>query len=330
MNLFDTTLRDGGNVVGDGFSCEFTESIVKGLLKSGIKDIELGNSKGLGAYEQANSKNAPSDEEYFKAIKPYLPEGHIGMFMLAKLANADKIKQAASEGLNFLRVGANATDGKKSLEAIKMVKNTGMVCRYSLMKAYVSTPEELAEEAKMLEDAGVDIVTIMDSAGYMFPEQASKYVKALKSVVSIPVGFHGHSNLGLSQANALAAVEAGAEEVDCGLLGMARSAGNCSTELAVATLHRKNLLLDVDLYTLLEYLDEELIPMMSQYKYKAAVNPLELILGFSGCHSSFTKLFRKISEECNVNLYKLIVEVSKENKKVPTEELMRNVASNIK
>lgn len=46
-----------------------------------------------------------------------------------------------------------------------------------------------------------------------------------KKVSSLAV-FHGHSNLGLSQANALTSAETGAEEVDCGLLGIARSAGN--------------------------------------------------------------------------------------------------------
>ena len=72
MNLFDNTLRDGGNVVGHGFSLELTESMVRGLLKTGIVDIELGNCKGLGAYEQAGATKAPRDEEYFEVLKPYL------------------------------------------------------------------------------------------------------------------------------------------------------------------------------------------------------------------------------------------------------------------
>lgn len=72
--------------------------------------------------------------------------------------------------------------------------------------------------------------------------------------MSIPVGFHGHSNLGLSQANALAAVAAGADEIDCGLLGMARSAGNCATELAAVTLKKEGYLPEVDIYKLLDYL----------------------------------------------------------------------------
>lgn len=330
MNLFDNTLRDGGNVVGHGFSLELTESMVRGLLNAGIADIELGNCKGLGAYDKLNATKAPSDEEYFQVLQPYLPKGRIGMFMIAKCADTDKVKAAAAAGLHFLRVGANAGDGAGSLDAVRMVKEAGLVCRYSLMKAYVSTPEELAAEAKMLQDAGVDKITIMDSAGTMFPADATAYVTALKKAVTIPVGFHGHSNLCLSQANALAAVAAGADEIDCGLLGMARSAGNCATELAVATLKKEGYLPDVDLYGLLDYLDGELIPAMEPYGYHVAVNPTDLMLGLSGCHSNFLPLFRKVAQEEQVPLLRLIADVSAIDRKAPDEALLRRVAKQLK
>lgn len=330
MNLFDNTLRDGGNVVGHGFSLELTESMVRGLLNAGIADIELGNCKGLGAYDKLGANKAPSDEEYFQVLQPYLPKGRIGMFMMAKCADAEKVKAAADAGLQFLRVGANAGDGTGSLDAVRMVKEAGLVCRYSLMKAYVSTPEALAAEAKMLQDAGVDKITIMDSAGTMFPADAAAYVTALKKAVTIPVGFHGHSNLGLSQANALAAVAAGADEIDCGLLGMARSAGNCATELAAATLKKEGYLPEVDLYGLLDYLDGELIPAMEPYGYHVAVNPTDLMLGLSGCHSNFLPLFRKVAQEEQVPLLRLIADVSAIDRKAPDEALLRRVAKQLK
>lgn len=330
MNLFDNTLRDGANVVGHGFNAELTLSIVKGLLDAGIQDMELGNCKGLGAYDKLGATQALSDEEYFDILKPYLGQGRIGMFMLAKCADENKIRAAKDAGLNFLRVGANASDGAGSVKAVEMVKNAGLICRYSLMKAYVSTPEELAKEAKMLQDAGVDKITIMDSAGTMFPQDATDYVTAMKEAVSIPVGFHGHSNLGLSQANALAAVAAGADEIDCGLLGMARSAGNCSTELALATLQKQGYLQEVDMYRLLEYLEKELIPLMQPYGYHVAVNPTDLMLGLSGCHSNFLGMFRKVAGEEQVSLHKLIAEVSAIDRKNPPEELLRKVAATLK
>ena len=209
------------------------------------------------------------------------------------------------------------------------MKEAGLICRYSLMKAYVSTPKELAAEAKMLQDAGVDKITIMDSAGTMFPSDATAYVTALKKAVFIPEGFHGHSNLGLSQANALAAVTAGADEIDCGLLGMARSAGNCATELAAATLKKEGYLQDVDLYSLLDYLDQELIPAMEPYGYHVAVNPTDLMLGLAGCHSNFLPMFRKVAEEEGVSLLKLIADVSAIDRKNPPESLLREVAGKL-
>ncbi len=252
------------------------------------------------------------------------------MFLLAKLADRELVRRAADAGLHFLRVGANAGDGAGSVQAVSLVKEAGLTCRYSLMKGYILSPAALAQEARMLQDAGVDRITIMDSAGTMFPEQAADYVKALKDAVTIPVGFHGHSNLGLSQANALAAAAAGADEIDCGLLGMARSAGNCATELAAATLQRAGYLPDVDLYGLLHYLDETLIPAMRGYDYHVAVNPTELMLGLTGCHSAFLPLFQKVAREECVSLLRLIADVSAIDRKSPSEALLRETAQKLK
>lgn len=216
----------------------------------------------MGAYE-ANKSIAPcTDQEYLELIQPYLDKAEIGMFMGVKNANKENIELGAKYGLKFLRIGANAGDGAMAKEGIRLVKANGMKCRYSLMKAYILSPEDLAAEAKMLEECGLDEITIMDSAGTMMPHQVTEYVKALKSVLKIPVAFHGHNNLGLSVANAMAAMEAGAEVFDAGLLGMARSAGNCATELLIATFQRLGYFQDIDLYKLLHFYDEKLIPAM--------------------------------------------------------------------
>ena len=182
----------------------------------------------------------------------------------------------------------------------------------------------------MLEKEGVDCITIMDSAGTMTPKDAAAYTQALKQAVKIPVGFHGHNNLGLSQANALAALESGVDELDCGLLGMARSAGNCSTELLVAVLEQQKLSTGVDLWGLLQYLDEELIPAMAQYNYKPAVAPIDLVLGMSGCHSNFLGMFKSVAEAYGVSLYQLITRVSSVDRKAPPKDLLESIAATLK
>lgn len=329
MKLMDCTLRDGGNVVGRGFNAELTKMMIEGLIRSNIKVIEMGNCTGIGSYE-ANGSIAPcTDLEYLELVQPYVDKAEIGMFMGYRNGTEENIALAKKYGLSFLRVGANAGDGSLAADAVKRVKAHGLFCRYSLMKAYVLTPDELADEAAMLEKCGLDEITIMDSAGTMTPDDVTAYVKAMVAKVSIPVAFHGHNNLGLSVANALAAQEAGAVVFDCGLLGMARSAGNCATELAAAAFQRKGMLEDVDLMALLDFEDKELIPAMEKYGYHTAVKPFDLILGLAGAHSSFTKLFTEVAAEYNVNLYKLILEVSKINRKNPDRALMEQVAGKI-
>lgn len=330
VKLLDTTLRDGGNVVGHGFPIALTLDITRELLACGIVNIELGNCKGLGAWKQLGAHQAPSDAEYLNALQPYVSRGNIGMFLMASCAQVADIQRAGTAGLSFLRVGANAGEGSAALPAIRLVKEAGLICRFSMMKAYIATPQKLAEEAAALEAAGVDCITIMDSAGTMLPAEVQAYVTALKNTVRIPVGFHGHNNLGLSQANALAAVEAGADEIDCGLMGMARSAGNCATELAVATLQREGHLPEVDLFRLLDYIDEDLMPIMEHYGYRPAVDPTELVLGLYGCHSGSLSLIKRIAGETGVPLRKLIAAVSAKEKKTPGEVLIFKTARQIR
>ena len=329
MLIMDCTLRDGANVLGKGFDARLTRMMIEGLINAGITTIEMGNCLGLGAYEADNSIAPCTDVEYLELIQPYLPHAEIGMFMGYKNASRENVDLAAEYGLKFLRIGANAGDGTGACEGIRRVKSAGLKCRYSFMKAYILPPEELAEEAKLLAGCGLDEITIMDSAGTMLPSQVTEYAKALTEALDIPVAFHGHNNLGLSVANALAAAEGGATVFDSGLLGMARSAGNCATELLTAVFQRNGHVGEIRLYQLLDFLDTQLIPAMEEHGYHTAVKPYDLILGLAGCHSSFAKRFQTVAEECHVPLYQLIVEVSKLDQKAPSEELIRRVAAEL-
>ncbi|MBQ4505883.1 MAG: 4-hydroxy-2-oxovalerate aldolase [Firmicutes bacterium] len=328
MRFMDCTLRDGANVLGKGFPADLTELMLRGLIENGIKVIEYGNAGGIGAYVLGNT--APlNDIEYLELAQPYVDKAEIGMFLNAKRYKEENVALAAQYGLKFLRIGAEPGMSEKSIPIIKAVKAHGLTARYSLMKAYLATPEEAAAEALQLEAAGLDELTVMDSAGCMKPDEVAEYFDALTAALKIPVLFHGHSNLGLAPANALKAIEHGGAGADCGLLGMARSAGNIPTELMVALLQEKGELMDVDFYGLMKFLDQELVPAMAAHGYKPALMPMDLILGLSGAHSSFMKTFKKVAEEEGVDLMKLIVETSKINRRDPSEAQMREVAAKI-
>jgi 4-hydroxy 2-oxovalerate aldolase len=329
MEIMDCTLRDGANVVGKGFSSELTKLIIKGLIASNIKTIEFGHATGLGTMDNDGEKAPLSDEEYLDLVAQYTDKAKLGMFLLAKNATAKGIKMAAAKKINFLRIGANAGDGAQAEAAIKMVRDAGLSAKYSMMKAYILSPAELAEEAVKLERFGVDAITIMDSAGYMLPDQTFAYTKSLVEAVNVPIGFHGHNNLGLAIANALAAENAGAGFIDCGLMGMARSAGNISTEVIIATLQRMGKAADYTLDNLLLFIENELRPKMIEYGYHNHITPLDLVLGYSGTHSTFVPLFKEVAAAKNANLFRLIVETSHKDKKCPTRKLMEDTASKL-
>ncbi len=329
MKIMDCTLRDGANVLGNGFPGDLTALMLEGLVSSGVPVIEYGNAKGLGA-EELGFPAPVTDEEYFKLAEPYFGKAEIGMFLNAKRYKKENVERAAKSGLSFLRVGADAGDAGKYLEVIDTVKGAGLTCRYSLMKAYLLDPDGLAEECRLLQRQGVDEVTIMDSAGCMTPDEVAAYVKALKQAVSIPVGFHCHNNLGLSAANALSAMRAGVDLLDCGLLGMARSAGNLPTEVAVALAQKEGFDVKVDFFGLLSFLEQRLVPAMEQHGYRTPILPLDLILGYSGCHSAFVKKLKAVAAEYGVDVKRLIVAVSEIDKKSPSEELMRSTAERLR
>ena len=330
VTLMDCTLRDGANVVGKGFSAEITEIVLDGLTASRVPIIEFGNAGGIGAYEVAGFTNALTDLEYLDIAEKYLNRGSkLGMFLNAKRYREKNVDLAAERGLSFLRVGADAGDGDIAVQAIQDIKKRGIQAFYSAMKAYLLTSDQLAEEAKKLEDAGLDEFTIMDSAGTMLPDQVAEYTEKLCKAVSMPIAFHCHNNLGLSAANAMAAYQNGAAILDCGLMGMARSAGNLATEICVAMMQRCGQMKDIDLFGMLDFIDTRLQPAMKKHDYHNPVTPLDLTLGLSGCHSSFVKTFKKVAEEEKVNLFRLITEVSAVNQKNPSEELIRETAKKL-
>lgn len=329
MKLLDCTLRDGANVLGKGFPADLTVMMLEGLIKNNIRTIEFGNAGGIGAYEVSNFIAPLNDEQYMDIAKPYLDQAEIGMFLNAKRYLEKNVDLAAQKGLRFIRVGADAGDGSIALDAIRAIKKRGLKAFYSIMKVYLLNIDELLEEAKMLQNEGLDEITMMDSAGTMLPDQVAHYSYKMANALHIPVGFHGHNNLGLSAANALAAAQNGVEVLDCGLLGMARSAGNLATEVAATLLQRLGKADNIDLYGLLAFLERKLIPAMQSYGYCTSIKPLDLVLGYSGCHSSFVALFRDIAKEKGVNLYKLIAEVSLKNRKAPSEELIRTIADSL-
>ena len=99
---------------------------------------------------------------------------------------------------------------------------------------------------------------------------------------------------------------------------MASSAGNLATERCGALMRRRGQMEDIDFYGMLDFIYQRLQPSMEQYKYHNPVPPLDLVLGYSGCHSSFVKQFKAAAAEKNVSLTGLFQRCRKLIKRIPS------------
>src|SRR4029079_11984073 len=100
-----------------------------------------------------------------------------------------------------------------------------------------SDVEFLCEIFSAAVDAGATVLNVPDTVGYTLPTEFSNLVRTVKERVvgdrDVTISVHCHNDLGLAVANSLAAIEAGARQVECTINGIGERAGNASLEEVV-------------------------------------------------------------------------------------------------
>ena len=326
INIIETTLRDGSYAVNFSFSAADTAVICKELEGVGFEYIEIGHGVGLNARNKGYGKTIATDEEYMVAADKVLTKARYGMFCIPGIARLENLDLAAKHNMGFVRIGTDVTKVPTSEEFVRKAKSLGMFVATNFMKSYAVSPEIFAEQVKLVEGYGADMVYIVDSAGGMFSEDVARYYKAIRKISDLPVGFHGHDNLGLALANSLEAVKIGIEFVDSSLQGLGRSAGNVATELLVTALIKKGYATGIDLLTLMKIGQQYILPLIT---VKGKV-PLDIISGYAEFHSSYMHYIHKYSAKYNVDPLLLIIEICKIDKVAIDEEVLAVLAQGLK
>ncbi len=311
MTLLDATVRDGSYYVDFKFSSEDVSEIVGRVAKLGFKYIEIGHGKGLNANSLKHGLAMQTDEEYMNAAKLVCKESKLGCFCIPEIARLDDIKKAASNGMNFLRIGQNADDIESVKEYVVKSKEEGLEVMVNFMKTYLISPKEFSKKAKLVKEWGADCVYVVDSSGGMLPNQIVDYYKYVRDETDIKIGLHCHDNLGLAVSNSLLAYELGYDFIDTTLQGVGRSVGNAMAEKVIMSLKKMGVDMGFDIPRLLEYgyyVNEQIIG-------RDAISPLDLMCGFSDFHSSFLKEIYRCSIEKKVDPLRLILKYSEQDKK---------------
>lgn len=325
VKILDTTLRDGSYTINFSFTSADTSLVCKNLEDVGIDHIEIGHGLGFNASNLGYGKATETDEEYMIAAENVLKKAKYGMFCIPGIARLEDLETAKKHNMGFVRIGTDVTRITESEKFIKKAKKCGLFVAANYMKSYALEPEKFADKVKQSEKYGADMIYIVDSAGGMFPDDVKNYFNAVRKVSSIPVGFHGHDNLGLAISNSLTAAEIGAEFIDSSLQGLGRSSGNAATEILVAALKKRGIDTGIDFLKLLDVGWMYIQPLI----VSRGKMPLDIVAGFADFHSSYMHKIMKYSGKYNVNPALLIIEMSKINKVDVDEKTLENLAKKI-
>lgn len=328
--ILDVTLRDGSYELDFQVSLQDEILVGQALEKAGIEHVELGHGQGLNASCPKNGVAKCTDEEYLVAAEENLHHCKYGFFCIPGFARLQDLELLKKHGGSFVRVGANADlkSQEQTVPFIERAKELGLTVFANYMKTYCATPEVFEKCVKMSDKAGADYLTIVDSAGCMFPEDIKFYYDMIKNTATreVGVGFHGHDNLGYAVYNTVYAATIGCDFIDTSLQSLGRGAGNASTEQVIAVLQKKYGNNSYSLPELMHFSEEYLRPMV---KFKG-VSGLDTYCGIAGFHSGYMNSIRKVSKEFGISPYTLIVKYCEHDRIYMNEELLREIAKKVK
>jgi 4-hydroxy 2-oxovalerate aldolase len=326
VEILDCTIRDGSYVIDGQWTKEEVSFLTKELAENGFPYIEVGNGIGLGA-SRKGVNSICTDEEYVSLAAAVKGKSKIGVFFIPGVGTKEDIDLLVANGGDFIRVGTDVSRSESSKEFIEYALSKGLEVGYNFMKSYVVSPYELCKRAVEVEKYGAQMISLVDSAGGMLPKEVGQYMSLLKECLKVRVGFHGHNNLLIANANNIAAIENGADIIDTTLMGMGRGAGNAQTETMLVILEKMGLKTGIDPIRASNISKKFISPKTDQLK---GSDDLQLVMGYAQFHDAFLNIIMDYAGRFDIDYRILIMEVSKINKENPTKELIETVASQIK
>lgn len=323
--LHDMTLRDGMHAKRHQISLDEMVRVATALDDAGVPMIEVTHGDGLGGSSINYGFGKHSDQEYLEAVVPKMKNAKISALSLPGIGTVEDLKMAVSTGVQCIRVATHCTEADVSAQHIGMARDLGVETVGFLMMAHMIEPEQLIEQALLMESYGAQVIYLTDSAGHLLPGGVTERIQLAREKLKpeTELGFHGHHNLGMGVANSIAAIEAGANRIDVASAGLGAGAGNTPLEIMAAVLDRMDVETGVDLYKVSDVAEDIVVPMMDKL---VRVDRESLILGWAGVYSSFLLFAQRAEEKYGISARDLLVELGRRRTVGGQEDMIEDLA----
>lgn len=325
VTLHDMCLRDGMHPKQHQISIEQMVDIATALDEAGVPLIEVTHGDGLGGASVNYGFPAHSDEEYLRAVTGAVKNAKISALLLPGIGTVDHLHMAVDCGVTTMRVATHCTEANVSRQHIQRSRELGLDTVGFLMMAHMISPEEVLEQALLMESYGANCIYCTDSAGYMLPADVTARIALLRDKLKpeTEIGFHGHHNMAMGVANSLAAIEAGAVRIDGSAAGLGAGAGNTPLEVMAAVLDRMGAHTGVDIFKLMDVAEDHVLPIMDE---PVRVGRDALVLGYAGAYSSFLLFAKRAAAKYGVGSHQILLEMAKRRTVGGQEDLIEDVA----
>lgn len=326
IHILDSTLRDGSHALSHQFTAEQVAQVARGLDEAGVEIIEVSHGDGLGGSTITYGFSRQSEFDLLKAAASVIKRGKLAVLLLPGIGTKDDLKIAADFGAKVAQIATHVTEADIAEQHIGVAKKMGMEVIAMLMLSHMGTPEKIAEQGRLMEDFGADVVQVTDSAGALIPPTVKDRVGALRAAIKVGVAFHGHNNLSLAVANSVAAIEEGARWIDGCTCGLGAGSGNTPTEVLAAVLDKMGYITGIDLWKIMDVAEEIVRPIMQK---PVRIGKASLTMGYAGVYSSFLLHADKAAEQFGVDARDILVEIGRRKAVGGQEDMIVEVAMSL-
>ena len=249
----------------------------------------------------------------------------VAALLIPGIGTTEHLREVADLGVALIRVATHCTEADVAIQHLALARELGLQTVGFLMMSHSQPGEVLARQARIMADAGAQCVYVVDSAGALVPSETAARVAAVVAELGddAQVGFHGHENMACGVANTLAAIEAGAVQVDASTRRMGAGAGNTPTEALAAVLEKLGIVTGIDVAAVADAAQDVVAPVMDG---ECVLDRMALTMGYAGVYSSFLRHAQRAAAQYGVSGTDILRECGRRGLVGGQEDLIGEIA----